>query len=549
MLRELHIAGLGVIENLDLEFHPGLNVLTGGTGAGKTMVTVGLGLVLGRRAGPHLVRTGTDAARVQACFDAPPAAEAAGWAEDGEVVLARSVTAEGRRPGRIGGQLAPASALAELAAELVEVHRQHEGQQLLSTAAQTRFLDRFGGGDHLRAVGALGQEHEALRAARGALAELEERERDREREMDLLAYQIREIEGTAPRPGETAELRLEEARLAHAERLLDRAGAAERHLGAEGGAADALRAAVAELRGAGDLDPAAAELAARAAGIAVEGIELKREVRDYRERLELDPARLEQVRERIGSLAALGRKYGGPEEEVLGFLERSAARLEALGVAAQERGRLAAEVAQRAERVAVLATAVSDGRSRSAPRLGPALTEEPAELGMEGAGLEAALVANAELSSTGAERVELSFSGGPGQPVLPLAKVASGGELSRTMLACRSVQVDLDDVPTLVFDEVDTGIGGRAGVAVGRRLARIAAERQVIVVMHLPQITGFADLHVRVVKRDGTAAVQVLDGAGRIEELSRMLSGVPGSGSAASHAEELLAEAGRAKRR
>ncbi|MGA9160171.1 MAG: AAA family ATPase, partial [Actinomycetota bacterium] len=213
MLRELHISGLGVIEDLDLELHPGLNVLTGETGTGKTMVTVGLQLALGRRGGSSLVRDGAPAAKVQARFDAPPAAEAAGWAEDDEVLLARTVTAEGRSTARVGGQLAPVSALAELAGELVEVHGQHDGQRLLSTVAQTGFLDRYAGAEHLRTVEALRIEHDALREARAALAELDERERDRERQMDLLAYQVREIETAAPRPGETAELKLEAARL------------------------------------------------------------------------------------------------------------------------------------------------------------------------------------------------------------------------------------------------------------------------------------------------------------------------------------------------
>jgi DNA repair protein RecN (Recombination protein N) len=240
VLRELHISGLGVIDDLDLELHPGLNVLTGETGTGKTMVTVGLQLALGRRGGASLVRAGAPAAKVQARFDAPPAAANAGWAEDGEVLLARTVTAEGRSTARVSGQLAPVSALAELAGELVEVHGQHDGQRLLSTVAQTRFLDRYAGAEHLDAVEALRVEHGRLRDARALLAELDERERDRERQMDLLAYQVREIEGASPRPGETEDLKLEAARLDHAGRLLERASSAERALAAEDGAADAL---------------------------------------------------------------------------------------------------------------------------------------------------------------------------------------------------------------------------------------------------------------------------------------------------------------------
>lgn len=545
MLRELHISGLGVIEDLDLELHPGLNVLTGETGTGKTMVTVGLQLALGRRGGTSLVRAGAPAAKVQARFDAPPAATSAGWAEDGEVLLARTVTAEGRSTARVSGQLAPVSALTELAGELVEVHGQHEGQKLLSTVAQTRFLDRFAGGEHLDAVEDLRVEHGRLREATAALAELDERERDRERQMDLLAYQVREIETAAPRAGETDQLKLEAARLDHAGRLLERASSAERSLAAEDGAADALGAASAELRAAGEVDPGAEELAARAFELSAAATELAVEVRGYRERLELDPARLQEVRERIDALDALRRKYGNGEEEVLAFGDRARESLDALAGVEQERERAAAEVAERTERVGALATVVSDGRARAVPELSQALQRELGELGMEGASIEVTLVPNPELTSGGAEHAAFVFSGGPGQPAQPLAKVASGGELSRTMLACRSVLVDLDDVPTLIFDEVDAGIGGQAGVAVGRRLANLALGRQVVVVTHLPQIASFADRHIRVRKDDGTASIEVLDDAQRVAELSRMLAGLPGSEAAAAHAEELLSEAGR----
>ena len=548
MLRELHISGLGVIDDLDLELHPGLNVLTGETGTGKTMVTVGLQLALGRRGGASLVRAGAPAAKVQARFDAPPAAANAGWAEDGEILLARTVTAEGRSTARVSGQLAPVSALVELAGELVEVHGQHDGQRLLSTVAQTRFLDRYAGAEHLDAVEALRVEHGRLRDARALLAELDERERDRERQMDLLAYQVREIEGASPRPGETEELKLEAARLDHAGRLLERASSAERALAAEDGAADALGTASAELRTAGEVDPAAEELAMRAFELSASATELAVEVRTYRERLELDPARLQEVRERIGALDALQRKYGKGEEEVLAFLDRARESLDALAGVEQERERAAAGVAERTERVAALATAVSEGRATAAPELTRALQEELGELGMQGASIEVTLVPNPELASGGAEHAAFVFSGGPGQPAQPLAKVASGGELSRTMLGCRSVLVDLDDVPTLIFDEVDAGIGGVAGVAVGRRLANLALARQVVVVTHLPQIASFADRHIRVRKDGGTASIEVLDDAERVAELSRMLAGLPGSDAAAAHAEELLSEAARTPR-
>jgi DNA repair protein RecN (Recombination protein N) len=547
VLRELHISGLGVIDDLELELHPGLNVLTGETGAGKTMVTIGLSLALGGRGAASLVRPGARAAGAQARFDATPAVIDGGWAEEGEVVLARQVTADGRSVARIGGQLAPVSALAELGSGLVEMHGQHQGLRLLATAAQTGFLDRFAGAGHLALVAELEAVARRLRAVRTRLEELHEGAREREREADLLAYQVREIRAANPAPGERATLEVEEGRLAHAERLLELSARAEASLSGEEAGADALRSAAAALRAAADLDPSAGGFAARAAELSEVAGELARDVRGYGERLQLDPGRLEDVRQRIGVLRDLERKYGADEAEVLAFVERAASRLVELGSAEDASAELSAELEEAQARLGDLAARVSRGRRAAAPELARALVAELEELGMEGARAEVSLVELPEIGPSGGERAEFLFAGGTAQALLPLAKVASGGELSRTMLACRSVMVDLDDVPTLVFDEVDAGIGGRAATAVGRRLSRLGARRQVIVVTHLPQIASFADRHVRVEKRRGTATVQVLDDRGRVEELSRMLSGLPESVSASVHAEELLAQAHRAR--
>ena len=545
MLRELHISGLGVIDDLDLEVHPGLTVLTGETGAGKTMVTVGLSLALGARASASLVRSGAKAARVQARFDAP--ADAGEWAEDGEVVLARAVAADGKSSARVGGQIATASALADLGASLVEVHGQHQAQRLLAAATQTAFLDRFAGDAHLVAIAGYREVHERLRDARIAAERLREAARDRERELDLLAYQVREIEAIAPRPGETDALEAEEARLSHVERLIDEAGSAETVLAGDEGAADALGAAAHAVEAAASMDPAAAGLAERARSLAAEAAELARDLRDYREALAADPARLQEVRERVQALKALRRKYGETDAEVLGFLAGASERLTTLTTADDRLAELAAEVDALEGEAGERAATVSRARREAAPDLAAALAGELEELGMPGAVVEVALAALPEPGPSGAERVELRLSAGPGQSAMPLAKAASGGELSRTMLACRSVLADLDEVPTLVFDEVDAGIGGRAGLAVGRRLARLARDRQVLVVSHLPQIACFADRHVRVSKDAGTATLETLDAHERVVELSRMLAGLDGSEAAEGHAEELLSEAERVR--
>jgi DNA repair protein RecN (Recombination protein N) len=545
VLRELHISGLGVIDDLDLEFDDGLTVLTGETGAGKTMVTVGLSLALGARSAATLVRGGARAARVQARFDAPPSA--AEWAEDGEIVLARTVAADGKGGARVGGQLATVSMLAALGADLVEVHGQHRTLRLLEPATQTAFVDRVAGADHLATLAAFRAAHQRLAAGRAARDELVDAARDRERELDLLAYQVGEIDDVAPRADETDRLVAEEARLGHVERLLELTGEAVAQLASEGGAADLGASVAAALAAAAALDPSAEPFATRASALAAELGELAHDVRAHRGSLADDPARLEAVRDRLASLRALQRKYGATDADVVAFRDRAAGEIERLQGADDRLHVLEAEVAALEDEVARRAAEVTRRRTAAAQPLAASLTEHLAELGMQAAAIEVTLRALPSPTADGAERVELRLAPGPGQPALPLAKGVSGGELSRVMLACRSVVADLDEVPTLVFDEIDAGIGGEAGLAVGRRLAALSARRQVIVVTHLPQIACFADRHVRVRKHDGVASVEPLDDDERVRELSRMLAGLEASEAAVTHAEELLAEAARAR--
>ena len=551
MLHELHIAGLGVIGDLDLPLHAGLNVLTGETGTGKTMVTVGLSLALGSRASASLVREGAGAARVQARFDAPvsdTSVDMTEWIEDGELILARTITAEGKGSARISGQLATASALATLGEHLVEVHGQHQAQRLLTSATQTAFLDRFAGDEHVVALLAYREAFERFRSLRQDVEILSDASRDRERELDLLAYQVHEIEEVDPQPDETPQLLAAEARLAHVERLLEFAAVAGAELdGDEGTAASAMAAAAQAMQEAATLDPGALELGTRALGLSAEVAELARDVRSYSESLQADPERLQGIRERMAALRALQRKYGETDDDVRSFLHEAAGRLEDLGGADQRLESLLLDLAEAEADVDVKAAIVRTGRERAADTLAEAVGAELHELGMPGAVVQVDLEPVDPPNSAGSERVELGFAAGPGQRCAPLAKTASGGELSRTMLACRSVLADLDQVPTLVFDEVDAGIGGQAGLSVGRRLARLAQDRQVVVVTHLPQIACFADQHVRVTKEDGMARLEVLDHDQRVAELSRMLAGLADSAGAVSHAEELLDEAAKVR--
>ncbi len=546
MLHELHVTDLGVIEDVDLAFHPGLNVLTGETGAGKTMITAALALALGRRASSALVRDGARTARVQVRFDPTPVALDEGWADEAGLVLARAIDADGRSSARVGGQIAPVSVLERLAADLVEVHGQHESTMLRSAAAQTAFLDRFAGAEHLERLETYAAVHARLLAARAELEDLVRSDRDREREADVLAFQIGEIESVAPRPGEIAELEAEVARLANVERLLERTAEAERALSSDGGAGDALAGAAAALEDVAVFDASVSALAERARTVREDATELARDVRDRLEALDADPVRLDEASARIAAVRGLLRKYGDSEGAVLAFLEHARERAATIGTAGARRAELEREVAALGSEAAERAATIGAGRAEAAPRLAAAVETELQDLGMSGATV-AITLAPIEPVATGTERAEFVFSGGPRQRRLPLAKVASGGELSRTMLACRTIVIDGDDVPTLVFDEVDAGIGGAAAAAVGRRLAALARERQVLVVTHLPQIASFADRHIVVEKTRGTATAREVDGEGRVAELSRMLAGLAGSDAAAAHAAELLAEAGRIK--
>ena len=391
MLRELRITGLGVIRDLDLELHPGLNVLTGETGAGKTMVTVGLSLALGGRASASLVREGASASRIQARFDAPAGAE--DWAEDGEVILARSVTMDGKSSARIGGQLATASALAALGEVLVEVHGQHHAQRLLSPATQTSFLDRSAGPPHAVALVAYREAFEAWRAVRGELDDLRNAMRDRARELDLLAYQVHEIEVVSPGPSESEDLAAEEGRLAHVERLLEAAAIAEDSLAADGAAADSAGRAANTLEAASAFDPAVRELAVRASGLGAELAELARDVRAYRE--SLVPIRLgsSSSANAPAALKSLQRKYGETDVEVLEFLAQASQRLAGLHGADERLDDLQVREAGLGQEAVRRAAKLTAGRAKASVRLAAAIDAELEQLGMPGARMEIVLEA------------------------------------------------------------------------------------------------------------------------------------------------------------
>src|SRR6266511_974651 len=545
MLGELRIRDLGVIDDARLEVSPGLNVLTGETGAGKTMVVDALALLLGERADPGAVRAGRAGALVEGRLatdddgQVAAALAAAGAAEEeGEVVVARQVLAEGRSRAQLQGRMATVAAIAEVVRPLVEIHGQHEFQRLLRPAVQRELLDRFAGDKVLALRDEFASGWRRLRAVQRELDQLASRARDREREAELLRYQLEEIEAAAVRVGELEELDAESERLTNAEALREAAVLAWQFLEGDedAGASTALAAAVADL---------ASSLRAYAEGVLA------------------DPQRLDAVQGRIAQLRDLLRKYGDDEAAVLVTAERAAQRLAEIEGGTVRSEALEAEASALRARLADVGGSLSARRAEAAAGLAAAVEAELRDLAMPSADLRMLVeqdedaggleVSGRRLAAgdEGLDRVEIQLSANPGLPLRPLGKAASGGELSRVMLALRVVLAGVDRTPTLVFDEVDAGVGGRTAAAVGYRLAALARHHQVLVVTHLPQIAAYADRHFVVEKRSAagetTTAVRTLDSGGRITELSRMLSGMEGSGLAQAHAEELLAAADAVK--
>lgn len=546
MLTELVVHDLGVIAELGLVLGPGMTAVTGETGAGKTLIVEAVELLVGARADAALVRAGASEARVEGRFVLDPGVIDDDLAElvgpcDGEVVVARVVPGDraARSRAYLNGRLVPVGALAALGRRLVDLHGQHAHQSLLSPAAQRAALDAYAGERARQALEALRDARRRLRELDDALDALGGDERARAREVDLLGFQVGEIDAAAiAGPGELEELEREEAVLADAS--AHREAAASAYAALEGPVMDGLGAA---LKALGDRDHFAG-VRERAAALEAEAADLARQVRLAGEAVLEDPDRLEAVVARRRLLHELCRKYGETLADVVAYRQEAADRLGALVEAEARAGMLEADREAAATALRDAAARLSAARRDAAARLGPEVTAVLAELAMPEARLSievAALPEDAGPREDGGDEVTFLLAANPGEPALPLARVASGGELARTMLAVRVVLSGAP--PTLVFDEVDAGIGGEAGVAVGRKLALVARRHQVLCVTHLAQIAAFADSQVVVGKAVAggrtVARARHVDGPDRIAELSRMLAG-RGSGAARDHAEELL---------
>ncbi|MGE0730320.1 MAG: DNA repair protein RecN [Acidimicrobiia bacterium] len=535
MLEELQVTDLGVIERLGLTFGPGMTALTGETGAGKTLVVEAIDLLLGGRADPSFVRPGATEAVVEGRF-----AEG-----DQEWVIRRVVPVQGRSRAYVNGSLASLAELSELGRHLVDLHGQHAHQSLLAPSTQRAALDLFGRID-LDPVRRLAAETTELERA---LAALGGDDRARARELDLLRFQLQELDAARlENPDEDAVLEEEEDRLADAVAHQEAAALALAALNDDGGAAEGVASVIAALRDRAPFRP----LEERARSLAAELSELASEIRAVAESIEPDPERLAEVRARRSQLRDLCRKYGETLAEVMDEHRALAERAEELegreGRAAEleDRRRAAADELRRAQR------RVGTARRKAAPELAGAVQDRLADLALAKARISVD-VAGPDTDPAGDE-VTFLLAANPGSPLLPLAKVASGGELARAMLALRLVlsKVGYTSPPTQIFDEVDAGIGGAAATAVGEALARLAAgDRQILVVTHLPQVAAWATTHVTVEKRQGDdsteSVARVLTTKQRTVELARMLSGKSESASARKHAGELLTAAADAR--
>jgi DNA repair protein RecN (Recombination protein N) len=547
-LLELGVADLALIDRLRLELAPGLNVLTGETGAGKSLLIDALGLAIGARAETSLVRHGAETARVTALFDRLPE----------PLIAVREVSASGRSTARLDDEAVTAARLADVAGPLVEIHGQHEQQRLLDERWQRDLLDAFGGHQELRA--AVAGAVDRWRANRAALAELELDPRELSRRLELNEHEAAEISAASLRPGEAAEIRARLDAAQHGEAIARGSATLHEALAAdEGGARDSIAIAVQEARQLGRLDPRFEVLAERLAGLEAELDDVTSIARELAETVDHDPAELARLEERLSTIYALERRYGDDEEAVIAHGERAAAEADRLRTLDAERDLRQAEAAKLLEAVGRAAAALSRARSEAAKALSAEVGGVLEELGFPAGVFEVVLgrrIAGDDEPAVEIDDDALAFDGSgidqivyrlapnPGEPPRPLARIASGGEMSRVALAIKQVLAAADETPTLVFDEVDTGIGGRGADPIGRSLWTLARRHQVLCVTHLPQIAAYADAHFVITKRErgGRTVTEVtaLDREGRIVELAQMLAGTGGGTTALASARELL---------
>lgn len=552
MLQHLAIKNLAVIEHTAIDFTAGLNVLTGETGAGKSIVVGALSLVLGDRAKSDVVRVGARSAEVQAVFAVPESSPTRARlealelssTEPGEMVVRRVVNASGGSRVWVNGVIVNVGTLAQLTSGLVDVSSQHQHTHLLDPTGHLDLLDRFGGLTALRT--AYDDAWRALEEARAAARALDAREKKRAEREDFVRFQLDEIDALDPQPGEDAALSQERSRLAHAEQLSGGAHKASHLLtGAERSVDAILRGTLRELERLVDLDDGLGPLTERLETARIEVEDIGFDLSRYAAGVEADPRRLEQVDERLSALRRLERKHGGDIDSVLAQAEALRSELAAFESLELEQAEAHKVRAARLERAQAAAEALSAARIEAARALEAQVDAELASLAMKGAAIRFQLARTDALGPAGLDAGELLIRTNPGAPHAPLARVASGGELSRLLLALKRAFTRVDTVASCVFDEVDTGVGGATAEVIGLKLKEIAAERQVISITHLPQIAAHGGHHLKVEKTSAddrvVTRVRALEPAERTEEIARMLGGVTITAQTRAHAAELLA--------
>jgi DNA repair protein RecN (Recombination protein N) len=550
MLTELRIKNFAIIEGLVLPLAPGFNVLSGETGAGKSIIVGALGMLLGERANSDMIRTGADRATVEGTFEIGNDKVLTGLldekgieVEEGLVVLKREVASTGRGRAWINGSSVTAAVLADIGRLLVNLHGQHEAQTLLDPDSQRRILDAFAGASD--AATEVRTAHEELSTIRRMIADLSRRRGDAEKRADYLRHVTKEIEDAKIVAGEDERLEDEARRLEHADELRQLAQSATAIIdGEESTLLEQLGAVGRTLAAIQKIDPTLDRLSELYDAAFYNVEELGRELDLYLGTIELDPARLEAVRRRRDLLFLLTKKYGPTLADVITTGERSRAELDLAESGGLDIGALEKRRAEAEQKLAAGAAKLTKLRGEGARRLAAAVDEVLPELGMPDGHLDVDLQRLDEIAATGAENIVFKVSLNIGHEARPLARVASGGELSRVMLALKTILARLDNVPTLVFDEVDAGIGGRVGLQVGETMRRVAGSHQVFAISHLPQIAARAHHHIVVSKspRGGvtTADVSIVTGDARVLEIARMLGGDPESDVSRAHARELI---------
>lgn len=552
MIVELTVENLAIIEKAQLTLGPGFTVLTGETGAGKSLLVDALELALGERADVELVRSGSPRASVSVVLDLSGSQElrkrcaAEGIAlEDSALFIQREVFAEGRSQSRVGGKLTPISALKRMGSMLVDLHGQHAHQSLLDSEKHLSYLDLWIGPTALDLVKKIAGAHAAAEEAREVLASLQTSMRDREQKLDLLKFQINEIESVAPQPGELEVLDVQLVKLKNAERIAQAAyGALALLKDRENSASELIGTSLKRVEEVARLDASLEPVAEQLRTSLYALDEGTHDLRAYAESIDSSAAALEEVATRIDNLRKLRRKYGEDESAILHFLTKAQEELAMIEDCEANEAKYAEALSIAEERLIHLCTDLSILRHERADAFASLVEKELQDLAMERAAFQVR-VASKPPSSDGADKVEFFFSANAGEQPRPLAKIASGGEMSRVMLAIKTALAGKAGVPTLIFDEVDAGLGGRAAAVVGKKLEELAQHYQVIVISHLPQIASRATTHYRIEKSEEngrvTTKVVALNGKERVEEIARMLAGEEVTDSARKNAKELLA--------